>query len=83
MKKYFYSCGINTISKVSTFALAIIIVLSLSFFSACEEKDNENTTNDKVTNLQFTNCKNGKSASSDSIQESIQLLDKHQKLGLR
>ena len=39
MKKYFYSCGISTISKISTFALAIFIVLSIGFFSACEEKD--------------------------------------------
>ena len=38
--KRFSSCGISTVSKVSTFALAIFIVLSLSFFSACEEKDN-------------------------------------------
>jgi hypothetical protein len=37
--KRFYSCGISTISKISTFALAIIIVLSIGFFSACEEKD--------------------------------------------
>ncbi len=73
MKKYFYSCGISTISKISTFALAVIIVLSIGFFSACEEKDKENITNDKVTNLQFTNCKYDKSDSNDSIQETIQL----------
>jgi len=37
--KRFYSCGISTISKISTFALAVIIVLSIGFFSACEEKE--------------------------------------------
>lgn len=42
--KRFYSCGISTIPKISTFALAIFIVLSLSFFSACEEKDNTECT---------------------------------------
>lgn len=42
--KRFSSCGISTVSKVSTFALAIFIVLSLSFFSACEEKDNTECT---------------------------------------
>jgi len=42
--KRFYSCGISTISKVSTFALAVIIVLSIGFFSACEEKEDTNKT---------------------------------------
>jgi hypothetical protein len=42
--KRFYSCGISTISKISTFALAVIIVLSIGFFSACEEKDDTNKT---------------------------------------
>lgn len=40
----FSSCGISTISKVSTFALAVIIVLSIGFFSACEEKEDTNKT---------------------------------------
>ena len=59
--------------KISTITIVVIAALGLSLLSACEEKDKENITNDKVTNLQFTNCKNGKSISNDSTQESIQL----------
>ena len=56
--KRFYSCGISTISKISTFALAVIIVLSLSFFSACEEKDNtECSFKNPVTDLPWLKTK--------------------------
>ena len=56
--KRFYSCGISTISKVSTFALAVIIVLSIGFFSACEEKDNtECSFKNPVTDLPWVKTK--------------------------